>query len=60
MFGNAINPGPLRIAVKLGALEVHALVDTVSDLDAIDRDLAVLQFRWVAQNEKDSNVLVAA
>ena len=45
LFGNAINPGPLRIAVKLGALEVHALVDTGSDLDAIDRDLAVLQSR---------------
>ena len=40
-YGEASNPGPLRVTVNLGTLQVDALLDTGSDLDAIDRDLSI-------------------
>ena len=44
-YGEALNPGPLRVTVNLGALQVDALLDTGSDLDAIDQDLSIFQSR---------------
>ena len=37
--------GPVRIRVKLGELTLHAMVDSGSDYNAINADLAVLQER---------------